>query len=146
MPNQDESNQALQSLILMNRKKIEIKKVWSNASPTSTFVAQQIPKSKYGDLNLLDYDFVGFRFWYSNTSHGECDIKWFKPSNGTFTYNYLENAGYATMEQHSREISVTADYISFGNDIHKATTSSNSGAQAQNYLIPVEIYVAKGVI
>ena len=93
MPNQDESNQALQSLILMNRKKIEIKKVWSNASPTSTFVAQQIPKSKYGDLNLLDYDFVGFRFWYSNTSHGECDIKWFKPSNGTFTsvsYTHLD--------------------------------------------------------
>lgn len=50
MPNQNESNQALQNLILMNRKKI--KKVWQNASPGSDFVGQTIK------LNLTDMSFA----------------------------------------------------------------------------------------
>ncbi len=54
MPNQNESNQALQNLILMNRKKIKIKKVWQNASPSSKFLSQEIPH----DIDTTDCDWV----------------------------------------------------------------------------------------
>ena len=49
---QNEYNQAMQNLITMIGKKIEIKKVWTNASPTSNFGNQTLT------LNLSDYDFV----------------------------------------------------------------------------------------
>lgn len=54
MPNQNESNQALQNLILMNRKKIKIEKVWQNASLNSKFVSQEIPC----DIDITDCDWV----------------------------------------------------------------------------------------
>ena len=40
---QDEYNKALQNLLAMSGKKAEIKKVWENASPTSSYPKQEIP-------------------------------------------------------------------------------------------------------
>lgn len=54
--NQNEYNQALQNLIKMNRKNIEIKKVWQNASPTSAFGNQKL------DVDLSGYSFVMILF------------------------------------------------------------------------------------
>lgn len=63
MPSQNECNQALQNLILMNRKKIEIKKVWTNASPGSDFVGQTIK------LNLTDMSFAIVAFKITKNSN-----------------------------------------------------------------------------
>lgn len=38
-----EIDKAVQNLITMTGKKVEIKKVWANASPNSMFVSQEIP-------------------------------------------------------------------------------------------------------
>lgn len=40
--NQDEYNKALQNLLTQGCKKAEVKKVWENASPTSTYPKQEI--------------------------------------------------------------------------------------------------------
>ncbi len=41
--NQDEYNKALQNLLTQGHKKVEIKKVWENASPASAYPKQEIP-------------------------------------------------------------------------------------------------------
>ena len=51
--NQNEIDQALQNLIKMNRKKIEIKKVYQNASPASGFL-EQLVTIDFGDVKEGD--------------------------------------------------------------------------------------------
>lgn len=74
MPNQNESNQALQNLILMNRKKIEIKKVWENASPGSDFSEQTI------ELNVTDASFILVAFKVTKNSSlwggSDTNVRW----------------------------------------------------------------------
>lgn len=126
-------------------KGVTIKKVWENAAPTSSFSGQVIPKSKYGNINILDYDEVGISFLYRNSDQQNTGTKWFSTSIAAALVTFLEPAIYANMENYSRTIGLSSDSIKFGECYHKLTVSSGSGTTTASYLIPFQIFVKKGV-
>lgn len=58
----NELDKAVQNLITMMNKKIEITKVWENASPTANFPNQTI------NVDLSEYDFALVLFCYDKNS------------------------------------------------------------------------------
>lgn len=135
--NQNENNQALQNLILMNRKKIEIEKVWSNASPTSTFRAQQVTIVD-NDYDAIDMVFlfstkyaqtVGtMRIWLNTTRRHILNGTW--GSNATRGISPSKSNGKIILN-----IEAASNYQSASN-----SSSDNS------YAIPHEAYGVKGVL
>ena len=138
MPNQNEYNQALQDLILMNRKKIEIKKVWTNASPTSQFKGQTIKASLKGyEFVLIEHAFSISIAYYTVTL---C------PVSMNATLKQLSGAQSANTAYMSRDITVSLNGVSFSAGQYKTIASSNAGGTDNAFVIPVNIYGMKGVI
>lgn len=116
--NQNEINQALQNLIKMNRKNIEIKKVWTNASPASTFANQTLK------LDLSSYDLVIILFKLDK--------------NGRVTSPAITPVGHPGLSAYGNNIRY---FLVHTNDINFDSVSPNSLV-----MIPYEIYGAKGAI
>lgn len=139
--NQNEYNQALQNLILMNRKKIEIEKVWENASPTSAFAVQDV------SLDLNDYDFVRIRFNVSTTSTsytmGLCAVDGTNALVSSL-YNTLYVLGGNRIGNCYRYVTVNKTKITFSNGLSKDSVDTNPITRT-NMMIPVEIYGVKEV-
>lgn len=125
MPNQNESNQALQNLILMNRKKIEIKKVWTNASIGSKFGAQTLRISTTADYILI------------LTNRGETIVV---PKNA-------EGISYYGCEAYANQRTFTYTNNSLAVTTGEVLKSSSSGWQTDNTVLkPWYIFKIKGVI
>ena len=116
--NQDEYNQVLQNLIKMNRKNIEIKKVWTNASPASAFANQTLK------LDLSSYDLVIILFKLDK--------------NGRVTSPAITPIGRPGLSGYGNDVRY---FIVHTNDINFDYVSPNSLV-----MIPYEIYGVKGVI
>lgn len=136
--NQNEIDQALQDLILMNRKKIEVKKVWSNASSTSTFKGQSV------NANTKNADFVIVTERYS-TSAGSSEVFAIIPTMGGYLRS-LAGAEYSTTGYCSRWVEFTTSKVTFGDNYLKQINTSTGGSVNNTYQIPLAIYTVKGVI
>lgn len=115
---QNEYNQALQNLVKMNRKKIEIKKVWTNASPTSAFPNQTLK------LNLSSYDFVIILFKLDK--------------NGRVTSPAITPVGHAGVSAYGNNMRY---FLVHTNDI-----TFDSVSPSTSVMIPYAVYGVKGVI
>lgn len=136
--NQDEYNKALQNLLTLSGKKVEIKKVWLNASATSAFKGQDI------DVDIQDADFVVITSRYStNSSTFETFI--FDPAEGGYLRE-LAGAGYANVGYQSRYVEFASEKITFGDNYYKNINTATTGTINNIYQIPVAIYTVKGVI
>ena len=135
---QNELNQALQNLITMNGKKIEIKKVWTNASPTSAFAAQTVK------VQLPENAMVIIKHRYTTTTERYgmtlCKV------GETCIMSQMPNAQSTSVVYVSRDVSVTTTGVTFGAGYGKSITSTSAGSANATNLPPVEIYSVKGVI
>ena len=138
MPNQNEYNQALQNLILMDRKKIEIKKVWTNASPTSTFGPQKITitDDNYDAIDMVFLFSTNYaqtvgkmRIWLNTTRRHILNATW--GSNATRGVSPSKSNGKIVLN------------VETGNNYVFGSTGS---ANNNSYAIPLEAYGVKGVI
>lgn len=123
-----EIDKAVQKLVTMTGKKVEIKKVWENASPTSVFAAQTVK-----------VDTTGAKF-------------------AIIPYLYARNyvtGGVGIVDWHNSSISFAENYNMFR---HALLTDSgvqfSAGKIALTYanqkddnerVVPTEIYIVKGV-
>lgn len=130
--NQNEYNQALQNLILMNRKKIEIEKVWENASPSSLFNAQSITIQ-----NLQNYDYILMTGAYSTGSYRNSLILSLTAIGDKSSFCIAANI-IAT-----RHITIESNKITFGAG-YQVNTYGGSSMIANDVCIPREIYLLKG--
>lgn len=135
---QNEYNQAMQNLITMIGKKIEIKKVWTNASPTSTFKGQDI------DVDIQDADFVVITSRYS-TSSSTLETFVFDPAEGGYLRE-LAGAGYSNVGYQSRYVEFASEKITFSDNYYKNINSATAGTVNNNYQIPTVVFAVKGVI
>ena len=135
---QNELNQALQNLITMNGKKIEIKKVWTNASPTSAFKGQAI------DVDFQENDFVMITWRYSTTG-ASLETLMFDPAQGGYLRE-LAGAGYSNVGYCSRYVEFAPQKITFNDNYLKTINTSTAGTVNNTYQIPLAIYIVKGVI
>lgn len=139
---------AIQQLVTMFGDCAKIKKLWTNASPTSNFAAQTI------SLDLSDYDFV--KIEYLMATDGKTD--------GVYNYNYVyacecpvgktcildfvgsQYGGTSyTPTSNARRAKVIETGIQFGTAIQKAMGSTTATTNS-NTIIPFAIYGVKGVI
>lgn len=117
-------DKALQQLLKLG---IEVKMVWSNASPTSKFGSQTI------SLDLSGYDYVFIR-WRWSISDPDMIISPIKIGTESLL------SGVANYRQ-TRDVMVKTSGLTFGagaNALYNASLSPNS-----EVAIPVEIYAAK---
>ena len=115
-----------------------IKKVWENASPTSSFAAQKI------DIDTSDADFVVIVERYSTTS-GSSEVFTIIPSMGGYLRTFA-GAGYSTTGYCSRYVEFTSSQIKFGDNYLKSINTTTGGTVNNTYQIPTEIYTLKGVL
>lgn len=107
-------------------KIVKIKKLWENASPTSSFAAQTI------SIDLSDYDFV-FITSVSSSGATKYSIYW-GAVGGAILMNYV----YYTSQIISlnRALAVNSDSIDVGNCTSNASNNNS-------VLIPLKIYGVK---
>ena len=115
-----------------------IQKVWTNASPTSSFAAQNI------DIDTSDADFVVIVERYSTTS-GSSEVFTIIPSMGGYLRTFA-GAGYSTTGYCSRYVEFTSSQIKFGDNYLKSINTTTGGTVNNTYQIPTEIYTLKGVL
>lgn len=126
--NQNEYNQALQNLILMNRKKIEIEKLWENASPTSAFGAQEITIA-----NITTYDEI-----IIVDTKGRVIVR---PTNGVLKGSYYAGESVYGV---CRAFDIGTNKLVIGQG--EIISSSTIGWQADNTaIIPYRVYARKRV-
>ena len=122
-------------------KKIEIVKLWENASPSSDFAAQTIA------LDLAGYDFVIMSANFSASSEvGKGGYHALAAVGGSGRFYVIGNISTNTeMRMYNRQAIVTETGVEFGDTIsHKFDEASYT--TANNYAIPLVIYGIKGVI
>jgi len=137
---QDEYNKALQNLLAMSGKKVEIKKVWENANPTSNFSEQDI------SVDLSDADFVLVETFYATdtltyvqTHIAALDL--------TYISYLLAQAAYSSIGYHTRPFKASVSGVHFHNNYMKGSiTSTSAGTVNNKYQIPAAIYTVRGVI
>ena len=119
-------------------KVVTLQKVWTNASPTSSFAAQKI------DIDTSDADFVVIVERYSTTS-GSSEVFTIIPSMGGYLRTFA-GAGYSTTGYCSRYVEFTSSQIKFGDNYLKSINTTTGGTVNNTYQIPTEIYTLKGVL
>ena len=124
--NQNEYNQALQNLISLNKTKAEIKRVYRNASPGSTFPAQTVKN------NMGDYSRYIVLFGYGANP---CAIAIVEKNKKTCCYGIVSVAAQRTITINDSNFVVTIGEMLFS----EWQTNNNA-------MIPLEIYGMKGVI
>lgn len=130
---------SIQQLITMFGDCVKIETAWENASPGSAFAAQRIT------VNTKGFDFVDIVWLYRSANNANIGTHRYQLTGKPCLMTFTEGAQYALLEHYSRAITLADEYIEFDNAIHKPTTSSSTGAVDNNYLIPYQIHVGKGV-
>ena len=122
---------------LANLGGVSMKSLWTNASPTSDFVAQTI------SLNLSDYEYVLVRYLYS-TNYQDIDqiaiVKVGRDAYLTFT-----GAVSTSIYISQRTINVGSNSVAFGAPVYKTCASTSNPTANNKYCIPIEIIGIKGV-
>lgn len=124
--NQNEYNQAIQNLIAMNKNKAEIKRVYSNASPGSTFPAQTVKN------NMGDYPRYLVLFGYGSYP---CALAIVEKGKKIICYGIVSAAVQRTIT-----INANNFVVSIGEILSSGWQTNN------NMMVPLEIYGMKGVI
>lgn len=117
---------------------LEMVKLWENASPTSSFAAQFVPLSLQAGDKVLIKLIQGTGDLYKGVSYQLCDFDTNQLQAQTM-HLFLDNAGLSWAY---RACSISSDGISFGGGAYKG--ASGSGAAADNYCMPLAIYVLRG--
>ena len=137
----NEIDQAVQKLVTMTGKKVEIKKIWENASPASAFGVQSIKLSGVKKGNI-----IGVECYTQNNSVSR-EMHLFKAEVGAELL--MTNIGstsdgaepYLVRRQALLE-SLTS--LKFGTGYLRYFSANNKANN--NYAIPSGVYVMKGVI
>lgn len=140
--------QIIYKINILNKNKIEIVKLWGNASPTSVFAAQTI------NLDLSDYSAVLIYSRINKNTHAGGDASatdggsmyttYLKIGTGTYInlahslWNGTVSPGFAT-----RNAWAMTTGVGFSEGYWHS--QGTSGEASNNYVIPVEIYGIKGV-
>ena len=136
---QNELNQALQNLITMNGKKIEIKKVWSNASPTSLFPPQDVT------ISANEGDLIGIEF-ESQTGATDRRITWLtvktRATTELGTVQSTSDGGAIFVTRRLVTI-IDSNTINFDKGYYRYIGDTNK--RHDGYSVPTAIYIAKGV-
>lgn len=137
---QDEYNKALQNLLALSNEKVEIKKVWENANPTSNFGEQDI------SVDLSDADFVLVETFYATDT-----LTYVQTHIAALDLTYISylfaQAAYSTIGYHTRPLRASASGVHFYNNYNKGSiTSTSAGTVNNKYQIPAAVYTVKGVI
>ena len=119
--------QIIYKINILNKNKIEIVKLWENASPTSTF--QQQDKSV--TLNATDMVIIQF--------NDDQKIMFLKVGDDTL---YRGTRGNYFVQ---RSVKVTSSAISFGSGGWYNGYNTGSLNASDSYAIPLRIYIVKGV-
>lgn len=121
--------------------KIEIIKLWENASPTSEFAAQTIALDLSG-YDMLVISYGGYLSSENALSRGKTEFFDLKANMTSFSMNY-GYAGYLV----SRLFNVSSNEITFyeGGKFDTYTTTDYSNNGLNRFIIPLIIYGIKGV-
>ena len=111
---------------------------WTNASPTSTFKGQTITAQQMGLTDLSPYDIALVAFNYHNATEQQPPIAMFKKGKTT-RYKELWDPHY----MYFRSVAFNNDGVTFGDAYYGKLLQNNS--VDNTCLIPVEIYLVKGV-
>ena len=117
---------------------VEIKKLWENASPTSSFAAQTIAL----DLSGYDYILAFVGFATNNTSESNEILRIGVSGRFMTTSSIGSNQYYMTM--YTRVLSVSATGVTF-EDAYKHRYDQNTCTTTNGNMIPTVIYGIKGV-
>ena len=138
--NQDEYNKVLQNLLAQGCRKVEIKKVWENASPTSLFPPQDVAiAANEGDLIGIEFE--------SQAGAADRRITWLemKPGVTTEIITVQSTSDGDNIFVTRRGVTITsANSLNFGKGYYRYVGNTNN--RHDGYSIPTAIYVAKGVI
>lgn len=138
--NQDEYNKALQNLLTMSGKKVEIEKVWENVSPESAFPAQNL------DIDAAGADFIIIQKNYSKTDLKIKEVDICVPNGSTFVLIQSAQAVFANVGYCTRSGSATETKLTFSDNYYKNMASTAAGTVNNGYQIPTVAYAVKGVI
>lgn len=130
----NELDKAIQNLIAMPNKKIEITKVWENASPTSQFVAQSVSIG-----TVSPNDFVMIKAKYAPTETRTITTLCKIGSRGEIVR--LSSSWATTFS--TREFSVTGTQVQF--EAGRVVVFNGTISTDNKVVVPTEIYVIKGV-
>lgn len=126
--------QIIYKINILNKNKIEIVKLWENASPTSAFAGQKI------SLNLTDYDGV-FGYFKSQASSSYVSAIPAIAFKGKKSFVFL-----ASRYMYERDIEAFDDTgITFSDSFYFGSYGQ-AGTTGTGYCIPVIIYGFKGVL
>lgn len=129
----NEIDKAVQNLITMSGKKVEIKKVWENASPTSDFKAQNI------DVSVADNELIMIE-GMNNKNYNDAHVIVCAKNQRS---NLRLPGGYTSY----REVYVTGTQVQFGDGKYYSAYGQGAGLGSNaGYGIPTKIYLIKGVI
>lgn len=133
----------MQQLINMFGDCIKIEKVWENASPNSSFPAQNIK------FDTTKYDGFVITMHGGSTSADNTDYKdpynyWLPKTAKRITGYPINQTVNAVMAIPVRSISITTTGITFGGGAFKIFTATASNAN-DIYAVPEVIYGVKGV-
>lgn len=117
---------------------VSIKKVWSNASPTSNFNAQTLP------LNLSDADLIIYQACYSMVTTNVIESTIVAPNSRIIT-RVLAAAVYSNVGYSTRIIDFESSQIVFEDNNLKQINTATGGTKNNKYNIPLAVYKVKGV-
>lgn len=127
---------ALEALLALGG--IQIKKLWENASPTSSFAAQTV------SLDLSGYDRVAITYIASTLLSDSYSID---ADVGKVTQmTALTSASNASVVYVSRVATVTKTGINFDYGYGKSIYSTTAASPGNSNVIPIAIYGIKGVL
>lgn len=130
---------ALEALLALGG--IQIKKLWENASPTSSFLSQKITL----DLSEYEYFLFGFKL---DVSKGEVYYQIVSKFNGSDTYLWSIKDMRSSYEPLflTRAVSAHDSYAWFGDGAYKPLSQPTASFNRNTDVIPVVIYGIKGVL
>ena len=114
------------------KKKIEMLKLWTNASPTSSFKGQSITVSGLSDYDKYE---IEFRFHTSLVTANT--------DTSRVGYGTLLNVNDGP-NVYARNVTMAGNTLTFG-DGKKMALSATSVSTDNGYIIPIAIYGIKGV-
>ena len=119
--------------------------LWTNASPTSAFVAQTLTSSDFiGGLNLSSFQFIEIHF-IASTSYNSNIVRTAAVGQVINAQIVTDVTTAYTMYIAQRAGSISSSGITFEDAYYKSVTSTAAGGINDNRLVPYKIYGIKGV-
>ena len=135
--------QIIYKINTLNKNKIEIVKLWENASPTSSFAKQTI------NLDMTGYDYIDVYVVRNKATDANFQSSAYRLRLPVDTHLiFIEPPNINNVEYYARGITITSskDKITFTSGMRRALNLSNLSTNTDEVVIPVEIYGIKGVL